>query len=181
MLRTNHFPKATHRREWQELFRRLRLGGQGVWFLMPLLLSVVATCTPAFAQCSAPANPVVAENCLPGNPSSEWDISSSSNDGDPSLQGFATDISVNVGQTIGFKIKTDATSYTLNIYRMGYYGGLGARKNHNHNAFGNSASSNPARLPNRRDDALGGLQEIGPSQQPGQFRRMLLPEYILPI
>jgi hypothetical protein len=75
--------------------------------------------------CTSPANSIVAENCQAGNPSSEWDISGI---GDSSIQGFATDISVNRGSTISFKIKTDATSYRLDIYRMGYYGGNGARK-----------------------------------------------------
>ena len=42
--------------------------------------------------------------------------------------GFATDISVNQGQTVHFKIETDASDYRLDIYRMGYYGGIGARK-----------------------------------------------------
>jgi hypothetical protein len=60
-----------------------------------------------------------------GNPSSEWDINGS---GDPSIQGFTTDISVNVGDTVSFKINTTATSYVLDIYRMGYYGGDGATK-----------------------------------------------------
>ena len=46
----------------------------------------------------------------------------------PNLQGFATDISVNRGGTVFFKVKTDASSYRFDIYRMGYYGGLGARK-----------------------------------------------------
>ncbi len=75
--------------------------------------------------CSSPPNSIVAENCLPGNPASEWDISGA---GDPSIQGFATDISVNKGGTVNFKIDTDATAYRLDIYRMGYYGGMGARK-----------------------------------------------------
>jgi hypothetical protein len=79
------------------------------------------------AQCSNPGNAIVAENCLPGNPESEWDVSTS-DAGDPSIQGFATDISVNQGNTVYFKIKTDARAYTINIYRMGYYGGMGARK-----------------------------------------------------
>ena len=51
----------------------------------------IALAGSAWAQCSAPANPIVAENCLPGNPASEWNISGS---GDPSIQGYATDISV---------------------------------------------------------------------------------------
>jgi WD40 repeat protein len=76
-------------------------------------------------SCSSPPNAIVAENCLPGNPASEWDISGA---GDPSIQGFATNISVNEGDTVDFKIDTDATAYRLDIYRMGYYGGMGARK-----------------------------------------------------
>jgi hypothetical protein len=56
------------------------------------------------------------ENCLPGTPQSQWDISGA---GDSKIQGFATDISFNQGQTVAFKIKTNATSYKLDIYRMG--------------------------------------------------------------
>jgi hypothetical protein len=68
-------------------------------------------------------NPVSIENGLPGDP--DWDISGA---GDPTIQGFATDISVNTGDTVTFKVKTDASSYTIDIYRLGYYGGAGARK-----------------------------------------------------
>ncbi|MCG2802845.1 MAG: DUF4082 domain-containing protein, partial [Cellulomonas sp.] len=55
---------------------------------------------------------------------SVWDISGAGSD---AIQGFSTDISVNVGGTIGFKIDTAASAYTIDIYRTGYYGGLGAR------------------------------------------------------
>ena len=48
--------------------------------------------------------------------------------GDPTIQGFATDISVNRGSTVSFKISTEATAYRIDIYRLGYYGGRGARK-----------------------------------------------------
>ena len=71
------------------------------------------------------ANSITAENCLTGNPASEWDVDGA---GDTSIQGFATQISVNRGSTVSFKVKTTATSYRFDIYRMGYYGGLGARK-----------------------------------------------------
>ena len=73
----------------------------------------------------AASNPIACENTLPGNPASEWDIVGS---GSPLIQGFATEISVNRGQTIRFKIETPATAYQLDIYRLGYYGGNGARK-----------------------------------------------------
>jgi len=72
----------------------------------------------------AQTGPIVAENSFPGNPASEWDVSGA---GDPSIQGFATDISVNKGQTVSFKVKTDSTIYAIDIYRLGYYDGAGAR------------------------------------------------------
>ena len=56
----------------------------------------------------------------------QWDLNSNGA-GDPTIQGFATDISVNVGQTISFKIDTNASKYTIDVYRLGYYGGMGAR------------------------------------------------------
>ena len=76
--------------------------------------------------CDPPiTNPIACENSKPGNPVSEWDISGA---GDLSIQGFATDISVNKGDTVRFKIQTSASSYRLDIYRVGYYSGNGARK-----------------------------------------------------
>jgi len=70
-------------------------------------------------------NPVIAENQLPGTPQSVWDVPGA---GDPTIQGYATDISVNQGQTISFKINdTAAAPYHIDIYRSGYYQGLGAR------------------------------------------------------
>ena len=47
--------------------------------------------------------------------------------GQPSIQGFATDISVDQGSTVAFKVDTPASNYRLDIYRMGWYGGAGAR------------------------------------------------------
>jgi hypothetical protein len=70
-------------------------------------------------------NAITAENCLTGNIADEWDVSGA---GDFTIQGFATQISVNRGSAIQFKVDTDATSYHLDIYRMGYYNGRGARK-----------------------------------------------------
>jgi hypothetical protein len=90
-----------------------------------ILSLVVSGFGPLLAQAQSCANPVVCENQLTGNPSTEWDVSGA---GDLSIQGFATDISVNRGSTISFKIKTDAAAYRLDIYRMGYYNGMGARK-----------------------------------------------------
>ena len=75
--------------------------------------------------CADPAGVIACENSKPGTPASVWDVSGA---GDSDIQGFATDISVNIGQQINFKIDTTASAYTIDIYRLGYYGGAGARK-----------------------------------------------------
>ena len=78
----------------------------------------------AASPCGATINPIACENQKPGTSPSEWDIEGA---GDPSIQGFATDISVNAGQKIDFKIDTNASAYSIKIYRTGWYQGLGAR------------------------------------------------------
>ncbi len=71
------------------------------------------------------SNAIVTENQLPGTPESTWQVSGA---GDPSLLGFAADISVNHGQTVSFKIDDYFLAlYHIDIYRMGYYQGNGAR------------------------------------------------------
>ncbi|HEY3083257.1 MAG TPA: N,N-dimethylformamidase beta subunit family domain-containing protein, partial [Chloroflexota bacterium] len=78
-----------------------------------------APCDPPITQ------PIVCENSKVGNPSSEWDVGLV--DGS-ALRGFSTDISVAPGGTIRFKITTSANAYRIDVYRIGYYAGLGARK-----------------------------------------------------
>jgi subtilisin-like proprotein convertase family protein len=75
------------------------------------------------AQCGP--NPIVCENLETGAPWTEWDVSGA---GDTTLQGFATDISINKGDTVHFKVSTTAATFNVDIYRLGYYGGMGARK-----------------------------------------------------
>lgn len=70
-------------------------------------------------------NPIVIENQKLGSTTSEWSINGI---GDLSIQGFATDISVNKGDRVHFKIKTNARAYSITIFRIGYYQGNGARR-----------------------------------------------------
>src|SRR5215510_7311005 len=63
--------------------------------------SVGAQSQDPFAPCNPPStNPIVCENTKQGTPASQWDISGA---GDASIQGFATDISVNRGEIVRFK------------------------------------------------------------------------------
>lgn len=109
------------------------------------------------APCDPPvSNPIVCENIKTGSPSSEWDLTNGG-EGDPSIQGFATDISVNKGSMVSFKIKTPSTNYRLDIYRMGYYQGDGARRI----ATVQPSASLPQNQPACLTDASTGLVDCG--------------------
>src|SRR5215469_1028951 len=93
-----------------------------------LSLSSLVNARPAAAAgpCGPPVTSVIAcENTLPGDPTSDWQESGI---GDSTIQGFATSMSVNLGETENFKISTTAKSYHIDILRLGYYQGNGARK-----------------------------------------------------
>jgi len=114
--------------------------GVGLCCLLPIVgRAQTFGCSPAMA------NDIVCENSKTGTPESTWAISG---DGDSSIQGFATDISVNRGQTISFKIKTNASAYHLDIYRLGYYGGNGARQIATVNPSASLPQNQPACLTN---------------------------------
>ncbi|WP_161597210.1 N,N-dimethylformamidase beta subunit family domain-containing protein, partial [Dyadobacter flavalbus] len=92
--------------------------------LIHLAISLLLISMLRFPEVVAQSNAIVIENAQTGNPASQWDITGA---GDLSIQGFATDISYNKGQTARFKIKTEAVGYRIDIYRLGYYQGNGAR------------------------------------------------------
>ncbi len=73
---------------------------------------------------AGPCNPIVCENALTGNPPAEWRLLEP---GDAAIQGFATEQSVNIGETIRFKVR-NTTPYHIDIYRVGWYQGNGARE-----------------------------------------------------
>jgi hypothetical protein len=90
-------------------------------------ISLASQSPDPFAPCvPAAVNAIACENSKPGNSAGQWDIVGA---GSSSIQGFATDISVNRGEIVRFKIDTTplSTNYRLDIYRLGYYGGQGAR------------------------------------------------------
>jgi hypothetical protein len=104
-----------------------RLAG-GVAVLAMACVALVAAPADSFAQspCAPPIeNEIACENSKPGTPPSDWEVNKY---GDDDLQGYATQMSVQPGETIDFKIKAASTNYHIDILRLGYYGGLGARK-----------------------------------------------------
>ena len=106
--------------------RKWRLLRPLPFFVSLLLPMLFPTTGLAAGPCGPPVTSVIAcENSLPGDPPSDWQVNGI---GDTSIQGFATSMSVNVGDTVTFKINTPASSYHIDILRLGYYGGSGARK-----------------------------------------------------
>src|SRR3954454_13761690 len=97
-------------------------------------------------------NPVSMENELTGDPNG-----GTVGAGASSIQGLATDNSVNVGDTVGFKVNTPSSNYLIDIYRLGYYGGAGARKV----ATVLPSASLPQTQPPCRPDAATGLVDCG--------------------
>ena len=75
----------------------------------------------ALPQVAAAANPILAENALPGSP--DWPITKQQGD----IEGFASATSVAAGEMLTFCVNTSAPTFDLLIYRTGYYNGVGAR------------------------------------------------------
>ncbi|MBR0930434.1 DUF4082 domain-containing protein [Bradyrhizobium diazoefficiens] len=72
-------------------------------------------------------NPIVLENQKQGTSPNIWQIDVGENS--TKIQGFTTAISTNVGGSVQFKInnQTGTPNYHIDVYRLGYYGGNGAR------------------------------------------------------
>jgi hypothetical protein len=94
-----------------------------IWPTIALFAATPANADP-FSSCPAGPNQIRCENALPGDPESDWQINGN---GDDTIQGYATQMSVTPGQTVSFKINTPSSKYHINILRLGYYGGDGAR------------------------------------------------------
>ena len=94
------------------------------------LLVAVVTAAAAFAA----DNPVVRENRKPGT--TDW-LLKNHKDFKPgtdawrrekAIEGYCSHASIRPGETLTVFVSTDpATRYTIDVYRMGYYGGKGGR------------------------------------------------------
>src|SRR5262245_59595889 len=72
----------------------------------------------------ADANPIQVENAKPGT--SSWQLSNPAPSRD--IEGYASLTSVDRGGTISLFVSTSDPSYTIEVFRMGWYQGLGARQ-----------------------------------------------------
>ena len=69
-------------------------------------------------------NPVQLENERAGT--GDWQLDNSANNQE--IEGYANLTSVERGGQISFYVNTQDSSYTIQVFRMGWYGGLGGRQ-----------------------------------------------------
>jgi hypothetical protein len=72
----------------------------------------------------APTNATRLENQRPGSP--DWEISAPADSRE--IEGYASATSVNRGEAIELFVSTVDFDYTVDVFRMGWYGGVGARR-----------------------------------------------------
>ena len=102
-----------------------RILGPALALVLTACLAIaVSSGSAAEGECFSAPNPVKCENALPGAAPSTWQVEGI---GDTSIQGYATSMSVNAGEAESFKVSTPASSYHIDILRLGYYHGDGAR------------------------------------------------------
>lgn len=100
---------------------RLYSPRHAVWTLF-IALEVLS---PALVTGAEPSpNPIQLENERRGT--TAWILTKPALRGE--IEGYASAPSVNQGHTIRLYVNTTAPTYRLNVYRMGWYGGLGARE-----------------------------------------------------
>jgi hypothetical protein len=96
--------------------------------VVSLVLFAVAAIGLLPRAAAAQSNPVVVENQQPGT--SSWQIpwGAQGSDATGQIKGYASATSVDKGEQITFNITVNpAQNYTIDVYRLGWYQGLGGR------------------------------------------------------
>ncbi|MEV6580010.1 DUF4082 domain-containing protein [Streptomyces sp. NPDC051582] len=105
--------------------RRTRLLRYGLFTVVAALMATVlppSSVAGAADPCGPGTNAIVCENSKPGTPMSDWFSPSAYGD----IKGFSAQTSVQAGETVQFKVQSP-TAYRVSVYRLGHYGGDGAR------------------------------------------------------
>jgi hypothetical protein len=89
-----------------------------------LLIAVCIVVLLLAGNSSSGQNPIQIENSNAGTTS--WQLSNYA--GSHEIEGYASAVSVNAGGSISLFVNTAAPNYTLTVYRVGWYGGLGGRQ-----------------------------------------------------
>ncbi|MGI8693480.1 MAG: DUF4082 domain-containing protein [Geodermatophilaceae bacterium] len=129
----------------------LALAGLVVAALIPVVASAPAA--QAAGPCEPPSNAIVCENSKPGSPQSSWMVGGTYGD----IVGYGTQDSVQAGGSLPFKVDTPSTAWHIEIYRLGWYGGDGARLI----STMNPSAAQPQNQPSCLTDVGSGLVDCG--------------------
>ena len=103
-----------------------RRGRGGTILILALLVAVLPACESsryAGPRATGP-NPTQVENARPGT--ADWELTAPASDRE--IEGYASATSVERGETIDLYVSTSDSAYTVDVFRMGWYGGTGARR-----------------------------------------------------
>ena len=114
----------------------MRMNNTSVRTFWLAVVVAAATWTSGAATASAQSNPIQLENAKAG--STDWLLTKVSRHDDEiyelgwrrrrGIEAYASHTSIKAGEKLDVHVSTyPVNSYTVNIYRMGYYGGTGAR------------------------------------------------------
>ena len=123
--------------------------------------SFASACTPPVV------NAVACENTLPGTPQSDWDVERQRGRDDPGLRDV--DERRTSARRSAFKIKSPTRTYTSTSYRLGYYGGDGARLIAGRTCR-RPGPTDPAGLPDVRRHRPDRLRQLVGDSLPGRCR-----------
>ncbi len=102
-----------------------RSSARGLALLGVLVAGILLGATGGSPAAAAAQNAIQIENAKPGTPS--WNDFSATGTQD-AINGFGSKISVNHGDSIDLYVTTTAPTFTIDIFRTGWYGGVGARQ-----------------------------------------------------
>jgi hypothetical protein len=95
---------------------------------IPLTLFFLHPWQEGHQQATGGGNPIQQENQHSGT--TQWQLNTPapySGNRFPAIEGYAWKQSTIAGQTLSFSVSTTSPSFTAEIYRLGWYGGMGAR------------------------------------------------------
>jgi hypothetical protein len=117
-------------------------------------LATIASLGGTTLDAAEPANRISMENRKPGT--RDWMLAKSGVDPDlkrraQGIEGYVSQRSIAAGQTLAFHVSTKPDSaFTIDVYRMGYYGGDGGRLVHRMGPIDGTQQSTPRAAAKRR-------------------------------
>lgn len=117
-------PVVRHSNQEDIRSRKTRIGKVSKIAMACVALGSFLLSSVSLTAAAKAANQVAVDNALPG--SAHWRLDRPASNRE--IEGYASATSVNGGDFISLYVNTAAPSFELDVFRMGWYAGLGARR-----------------------------------------------------